>query len=82
MQHLPLREDFDENEAVFRCIATLYQQGHPAVVKMLPTIISVAAGVLHNKQTSNKGNIVTYMELVNYHIVYIDCFKLLQIPKY
>lgn len=56
MQHLPLREDFDENEAVFRCIASLYQQGHPAVVKMLPTIISVAAGVLHNKQTSNKGN--------------------------
>lgn len=55
VQHLPLREDFDENEAVFRCFSCLYQQGHQQLVKHLPNIINMSIGVLHNKQTTNKG---------------------------
>lgn len=54
IKHLPLREDFVENEAVFKSLAFLYQQGNPLLVQHLPDIIQMGAVVLHKKQTSNE----------------------------
>lgn len=50
VQYLPLREDFEENFAVFRCIQTIYQHGDQVLVPFLEKIIAVGLEVLYKKQ--------------------------------
>lgn len=63
MQNLPLRTDFDENEAVYKCFGHLYQQGHPLLKQNITQIITMAIGVLHTKQVSNLGKVISYLTL-------------------
>lgn len=51
LQHLPLKSDFQENEAVLKCLYGLYQQGNPILRQNLDTVIKVAVHIYHNKQT-------------------------------
>lgn len=53
VQYLPLREDFEENFAVFRCIQTIYQHGDQVLVPFFEKIIGVGLEVLYKKQYSS-----------------------------
>lgn len=55
LNHLPLRDDFQENEAVIKCFFTLYQQGNDVLRGHLANVIKIVAEVLHKKQTPNDG---------------------------
>ncbi|XP_050512029.1 importin-4 [Diabrotica virgifera virgifera] len=53
VQKLPLRDDFQENEAVIKCIFSLYQQGNPVLKEHLLDVIKVLAHVYCENQTPN-----------------------------
>lgn len=55
LSHLPLRDDYQENEAVVKCFFTLYQQGNDVLRAHLSNVIKIVAEVLHKKQTPNEG---------------------------
>lgn len=55
LQHLPLKDDYQENEAVIKCFFTLYQQGNDVLRAHLSDVIKIVAQVLHKKQTPNEG---------------------------
>lgn len=46
VQLLPLREDYEENEAVFEMIVALYQSQHPVIQSLTPQVIPVLQKVL------------------------------------
>ncbi|XP_055909499.1 importin-4-like [Eupeodes corollae] len=50
LQHLPLKEDFDENAAIFKCFKLLYIQSREAIVSFLEQIIAIAIHVLYKKE--------------------------------
>lgn len=50
VNYLPLREDFSENLAVFKCLALVYQQGNDVMVPLLGQIAGVGIQVLGKKQ--------------------------------
>jgi len=43
---LPLKEDYEENEPIFTCIAGLYQHQNAAVISLTPQLIPIFAAVL------------------------------------
>ncbi|XP_037085463.1 importin-4-like [Pollicipes pollicipes] len=47
---LPLREDFAENETVFRCLGHLYGRRHPCLGQHMGALVSCAATVHGTKQ--------------------------------
>ncbi|XP_030751473.1 importin-4-like [Sitophilus oryzae] len=53
LQKLPLRDDFQENEAVIKCFATLYQQGNPLLKQHLGDVMKVAVHIYYKDQTPN-----------------------------
>uniref|UniRef100_A0A1B0EXU4 Importin N-terminal domain-containing protein n=1 Tax=Lutzomyia longipalpis TaxID=7200 RepID=A0A1B0EXU4_LUTLO len=53
VQYLPLRTDFDENSAVFKCLHVAYQQGQQVLVELMERIAFVALQVLQKKEYSN-----------------------------
>lgn len=53
MRHLPLKYDFQENEAILKCLYGLYQQGHPQLRENLETVIKIIVHIYHNNQTAN-----------------------------
>lgn len=53
LQKLPLRDDFQENEAVIKCFATLYQQGNPVLKQHLGDVMKVAVHIYYKDQTPN-----------------------------
>lgn len=55
MQKLPLRDDFQENEAVIKSFATLYQQGSQVLKQHLGDVIKVAVHVYYKDQSPNDG---------------------------
>lgn len=55
IQYLPLRQDFDENLSVFKCLHVAYQQGHPVIAELMERIIHIALTVLSKKQYPNDG---------------------------
>lgn len=59
MKHLPLREDHEEIQPVFECIAYLYQAGRPELVAELEQVVVAAADVIGTDKT-NEGNIWLY----------------------
>jgi len=47
---LPLREDFAENETVFRCLGHLYARRHPCLGQHMAALVNCAATVTGTKQ--------------------------------
>lgn len=55
MQHLPLKVDFLENEAIVKCFYSLYQQGNPVLKEQLASVIKIVVHIYYKKETSNDG---------------------------
>lgn len=55
VQYLPLRTDFDENLAVFKCLNVAYHQGQQVLVDLMEHIAFVALQVLQKKEYSSDG---------------------------
>ncbi|KAK4877680.1 hypothetical protein RN001_010186 [Aquatica leii] len=68
MERLPLREDFQENEAVVKCFYGLYQQGNVVLRQHLEGVIKVIAHIYANQQTSNdetKQIVMEFLKIMN-----------------
>ncbi|KAK0087613.1 hypothetical protein PV325_000560 [Microctonus aethiopoides] len=65
IQQLPLKQDFEEYQAVFKSIMTLYRAGHQIIKPHIQHLLKIAITVLHEKQVPNEEtkNIVT--EFIN-----------------
>ncbi|XP_053677381.1 importin-4-like [Anopheles nili] len=50
VEYLPLREDFTENLAVFRCLDLLYRQGDENLIPLLSRVLVVGLQVLYKKE--------------------------------
>lgn len=50
LQHLPLREDFDENASIFKCFKLLYLQARDTIVGSLEQILAISIHVLYKKE--------------------------------
>ncbi|XP_063239917.1 importin-4-like [Bacillus rossius redtenbacheri] len=50
VNYLPLRQDFDENKSVYKCMLHLYHLGHPMLKKHLTPVLKTAFMVLHSHQ--------------------------------
>ncbi|XP_058459811.1 importin-4-like [Malaya genurostris] len=50
VQYLPLREDFEENLAVFRSLDVIYRQGNDNLIPLLGRVLIIALQVLYKKQ--------------------------------
>lgn len=53
--HLPLREDFSENKAVFQCISQLYQLGAPQLTDHVDRVVLAAADIIGTKKVEDNG---------------------------
>ncbi|XP_049818951.1 importin-4-like isoform X2 [Aethina tumida] len=68
LNHLPLRSDFDENEAVINCFVNLYQSGNPIFQQHLAGVCKVAAHIYHKNQTekdSVKAILIEFLKTIN-----------------
>jgi len=54
LKNLPLKEDEDEYEMVFKCFTTLYSAGHHSVKSSIPKIIECAAAFYASKATDKE----------------------------
>lgn len=59
VQHLPLREDFDENHSIFKCFHVLFTHGQEALVAVLDRIIMVGLHILYKEEYKNDGEFYT-----------------------
>lgn len=50
VNYLPLKEDFDENKAVFECMTYLFQVGHPVFLNHLTPVMKAGVIVLCERQ--------------------------------
>ncbi|CAD7003293.1 unnamed protein product [Ceratitis capitata] len=64
VQHLPLREDFDENASIFKCLKQLYLQARDAIAGSLEQIIAIAIHVLYKKEYTEKETYDTALGLL------------------
>lgn len=64
VKQLPLKEDFEENKAVFRSILTLYQAGHPILRPYMGVLLKIAVNVLHENRITDDEAKSTVMEFV------------------
>jgi hypothetical protein len=55
LQRLPLRDDFQENEAVVECFCSLYREGNAIFRQHLSDVIKIIVQVYHKKQYPNDG---------------------------
>lgn len=55
VQHLPLREDHEENSSVFKCFHILITHGSEALLPVLDRIIVVGLHVLYKNEYKNDG---------------------------
>ncbi|KAG7189765.1 hypothetical protein KM043_017429 [Ampulex compressa] len=53
VNQLPLKEDFEENKAVFKSVLTLYQAGHAILKQHIRLLLKVAVSVLHEKKATD-----------------------------
>lgn len=61
VQYLPLREDFEENLAVFRCFDVIYRQGNEHLIPLLGRVLVIGLQVLYKKQHNNDGKCSIYL---------------------
>ncbi|XP_017957812.1 importin-4 isoform X1 [Drosophila navojoa] len=50
LSHLPLREDFDENDMVHKAFRVIYMQARPAIVEYIEQILKITIDVLYKDQ--------------------------------
>uniref|UniRef100_A0A1A9UP14 26S proteasome non-ATPase regulatory subunit 5 n=1 Tax=Glossina austeni TaxID=7395 RepID=A0A1A9UP14_GLOAU len=50
LKNLPLREDFDENNSVFKCFKLLYIQQRDTILGSLEQVLAIAIHVLYKKE--------------------------------
>ena len=50
LMKLPLREDFDENAAIFKCFKLLYIQARECIVDAMEQILAITIQVLYKKE--------------------------------
>lgn len=50
LQHLPLREDFDENASIFKCFQLLYLQARDTIAAYIAKMLEVSIHVLFKKE--------------------------------
>ena len=65
MKHLPLKEDFEENSAVFKCFKVLYIQGKEIIVQYIEQILVIGIHVLYKKEFKDQetsDNIITFIQ--------------------
>lgn len=55
--HLPLREDFDENNSVFKCFQMLFTQGNEHLLLVLDRVILVGLHILYKQEYHNDGKL-------------------------
>merc|ERR1719469_1729604 len=60
IKSLPLKEDDDEYEMVFKCFTTLYTAGHSSIKMCLPKIIECAAALFMSTKTDKICKEKTY----------------------
>lgn len=65
MKYLPLREDFEENFAVFRSLNVVYTQGREELVEHIDRIIELGLQILYQKQYSSDGEFFIIGFLIN-----------------
>lgn len=65
LQHLPLKDDYQENEAVIKCFLTLYQQGSEILRAHLSNVVKIVAEVIHKKQTPKEGELTFCIRCTN-----------------
>ncbi|KAJ8963724.1 hypothetical protein NQ317_011346 [Molorchus minor] len=68
LQKLPLRDDFQENEAVINCFFLLYQQGSEILRQHLTDVIKVAVHIYYKEQTPTeevKRVLIEFLKIVN-----------------
>ncbi|XP_017781860.1 PREDICTED: importin-4-like [Nicrophorus vespilloides] len=54
IQHLPLKTDFQENEAIVKCLFKLYKEENPVLRTHLESVSKVIVHIYSNKQFSDK----------------------------
>lgn len=64
IRYLPLREDFDENLAVFKCLTLVYQQGNDTLIPLMDKIAAISLQALAKKQYSSSEAETIIRELV------------------
>ncbi|KAL5021050.1 hypothetical protein ScPMuIL_000205 [Solemya velum] len=72
---LPLKEDFDENPTVFKCLLQLYGSEDPCVMKYLPQLVSVTAGVLGTEQANKETQALLVEFIKNVNTKYPDQYQ-------
>jgi hypothetical protein len=68
LQRLPLRDDFQENEAVVECFCSLYREGNAIFRQHLSDVIKIIVQVYHKKQYPNdetKTKLVELIKIIN-----------------
>ncbi|XP_008276178.1 importin-4 [Stegastes partitus] len=54
VSHLPLKEDMEENNTVFSCLAMLYTHSPALVVKLMKPIVAASSHVMGNKNVNKE----------------------------
>ncbi|KAL3859840.1 hypothetical protein ACJMK2_010031 [Sinanodonta woodiana] len=65
---LPLKEDFEENPTVFKCLFQLFEAGSLEIAKQLPTLLTVCCKVLGTKEikTDTESMIIQFVRSVHH----------------
>ncbi|XP_022906239.1 importin-4-like [Onthophagus taurus] len=64
LQHLPLKTDFAENEAIIKCFCGLYQQGNVHIKNNMENVVKIVVHIYHNKQTENDVTLLMVTEFL------------------
>ncbi|KOX69401.1 Importin-4 [Melipona quadrifasciata] len=64
VKQLPLKEDFEENKAVFKSILTLYEAGHPILHPYMETLLGVAVSIIHENTATDDEAKSIVMEFI------------------
>lgn len=65
MSQLPVKEDFDENNSIFKCFQQLYIEGKEILIQYLEQIIVIATDILYKKEYKDDethNNILSFMK--------------------
>lgn len=68
IQRLPLREDFEENQAVINCLFGLYQQGNQIIKQHLTDVIKILAHIYYKDQIPDdetRATLVEFLKIIN-----------------
>lgn len=63
INQLPLKEDVEENKAVFECILTLYKAGHEILKPHITTLTNVSSTLLREQKLINDGKFFVQLNL-------------------